>query len=93
MTSTPRFARSCASFCAAAPGALLGAMAPGASAGGDAPLPPPIVIDGRFDDWKGVPIAIADPAGDVPEDAPPFNDIDILSVRITDDPDFLYLLI
>ncbi len=48
---------------------------------------PPVVIDGRFDDWTTVPDAVDDPA-DAPE-AP----VDFGTVRITHDDRFVHLLI
>jgi len=49
--------------------------------------PPPIVIDGRFDDWANVPVAVVDPA-DAPEAA-----IDFREVRVTHDDRFVHLLV
>jgi endonuclease/exonuclease/phosphatase family metal-dependent hydrolase len=49
--------------------------------------PPPIVIDGRFDDWSSVPVAVVDPA-DAPEAA-----IDFREVRVTHDDRFVHLLV
>ncbi|MHC5007071.1 MAG: endonuclease/exonuclease/phosphatase family protein [Planctomycetota bacterium] len=49
--------------------------------------PPPIVIDGRFDDWSSVAIAVADPA-DAPEAG-----IDFREVRVTHDDRFVHLLV
>jgi endonuclease/exonuclease/phosphatase family metal-dependent hydrolase len=49
--------------------------------------PAPIVIDGRFDDWADVPIAVADPA-DAPEAAVDFGD-----VRLAHDDEYVHLLV
>ncbi|MCK4664296.1 MAG: T9SS type A sorting domain-containing protein [Bacteroidales bacterium] len=44
----------------------------------------PIIIDGLFDDWAEVPLAVSDPAGD--------NNIeDFAELKITNDNDFLFL--
>jgi endonuclease/exonuclease/phosphatase family metal-dependent hydrolase len=49
--------------------------------------PPPIVIDGRFDDWSSVPVALVDPA-DAPEAV-----VDFGEVRVTHDDRFVHLLV
>ena len=48
---------------------------------------PPVVIDGRFDDWTTVPVAIDDPA-DAPDAA-----VDFGTVRVTHDHRFVHLLV
>ncbi len=48
---------------------------------------PPIVIDGQFDDWRNVAVALDDPA-----DAPGAP-VDFGEVRVTHDDRFVYLLI
>jgi endonuclease/exonuclease/phosphatase family metal-dependent hydrolase len=50
-------------------------------------MPSPIVIDGRFDDWADVPIALTDPA-DAPEAA-----VDFGEVRLAHDDAFVHLLV
>ncbi|MHC4100486.1 MAG: endonuclease/exonuclease/phosphatase family protein [Planctomycetota bacterium] len=49
--------------------------------------PSPIVIDGHFDDWASVPVALVDPA-DAPEAA-----IDFRELRVTHDERFVHLLV
>jgi hypothetical protein len=46
---------------------------------------PDIVIDGRFDDWSGVPVAAEDPKGELPPGA-----TDLLALHLADDADYLY---
>ena len=48
---------------------------------------PPVVIDGRFDDWTTVPVAVDDPL-DAPGAA-----VDFGTVRVTHDDRFVHLLI
>ncbi len=48
---------------------------------------PPVVIDGRFDDWTTVPEAVRDPA-DAPDAA-----VDFGTVRVTHDDRFVHLLV
>ena len=60
-----------------------------------------IVIDGSFEDWAKVPVAVTDPADDVhdtegnyPDDGQPpyveYTDVDILEVKFTNDEKNLY---
>ena len=49
--------------------------------------PAPIVLDGRFDDWAGVPAAVVDEA-----DAPG-AEVDFRTVRIADEPHLVHILI
>lgn len=49
--------------------------------------PAPIVLDGRFDDWVGVPAAVVDEA-----DAPG-AEVDFRTVRIADEPRLVHILI
>ncbi len=60
-----------------------------------------ITIDGNFDDWTDVPVAMTDPAddvhdtdGDYADDGAPsyvaYSDIDLLEVKFTNDADNLY---
>jgi hypothetical protein len=60
-----------------------------------------ITIDGNFDDWAAVPVAVADSAddvhdtdGDYPDDGAPeyveYSDVDILEVKFTNDAENLY---
>ncbi len=60
-----------------------------------------IIIDGNFDDWTDVPVAVTDPADDVhdtdgnyPDDGAPsyvaYSDVDILEVKFTNDAENLY---
>ena len=46
----------------------------------------PIVIDGLFDDWQEVPVAITDPEGD-------YNYDDWVELKITNDDDFIFFKI
>ena len=46
----------------------------------------PIIIDGLFDDWQEVPIAITDPEGD-------YNYDDWVELKITNDDDFIFFKI
>jgi hypothetical protein len=56
-----------------------------------APTPPPasqfaaINIDGDFSDWDSIPAVIADPTGD--------GNPDIVSIKVANDVDYLYLLV
>ncbi len=54
-----------------------------------------IVIDGNFDDWTDIPVAVTDPAddvhdtdGDYPDDGAPtyvaYSDVDILEPKLSD---------
>ncbi len=47
----------------------------------------PIVLDGRFDDWRDVPVAVSDPA-----DAPD-ADVDFLDVHVVPEHRFVHLLV
>ena len=46
----------------------------------------PIIIDGLFDDWQEVPVAITDPEGD-------YNYDDWVELKITNDDDFIFFKI
>jgi hypothetical protein len=48
---------------------------------------PAVVLDGRFDDWKGVRVAVRDTV-----DAPG-GDVDVREVRVTHDAEALYVLL
>jgi endonuclease/exonuclease/phosphatase family metal-dependent hydrolase len=52
-----------------------------------APSASPIVLDGRFDDWVGVPAAVVDEA-DAPE-----AEVDFRTIRIADEPRLVHVLI
>ena len=59
-----------------------------------------ITIDGNFDDWANVPVAVSDPADDVHHtdgyaegtvpDHRAYTDVDILEVKFTNDAENLY---
>ncbi|MHC4769248.1 MAG: endonuclease/exonuclease/phosphatase family protein, partial [Planctomycetota bacterium] len=49
--------------------------------------PPPIVINGRFDDWADVPVAVVDPA-DAPEAV-----VDFRELRVTHDDRYVHVLV
>ena len=60
-----------------------------------------ISIDGNFEDWSNVPVAVTDPAddahdteGDYPDGGQPsyrdYSDVDILEVKFTNDEKNLY---
>lgn len=63
----------------------LGMLAP-LAAGAVKARAAPIVMDGRFDDWKGVRVARADPAGDGAADG-----VDLGRLWLASDSDALYL--
>ena len=46
----------------------------------------PIVIDGLWDDWQEVPVAVTDPAGD-------YNYDDWAELKITNDDEFVFFKI
>ena len=48
----------------------------------------PIIIDGQFDDWSGVPIAITDAQGDVADDS-----VDFVNLWLAEDDRFLFIRI
>jgi Endonuclease/Exonuclease/phosphatase family len=49
---------------------------------------PTIVTDGRFDEWRDVPVILQDSA-----DAPPDAAVDLGAVQVVDDPRFLHLTV
>jgi endonuclease/exonuclease/phosphatase family metal-dependent hydrolase len=55
--------------------------------GCQAPCGPPIILDGRFDDWAGVPAAVVDEA-----DAPR-AEVDFRTIRIADEGNLVHVLI
>lgn len=65
---------------------LAAACASGPSAG-DSIAGPAIVIDGSFDDWSGVPVALVDPIGDAT------GALDIGELRVTHDREAIFLRI
>ena len=56
---------------------------------GSSPDDEVVWTDGAFEDWRGVPAAVADPKGDVPHGSA----VDLGAVLVRDDPRFVHLLI
>jgi endonuclease/exonuclease/phosphatase family metal-dependent hydrolase len=70
------------------PAALMLALAGCGQETADVPSPRPIVLDGRFDDWAGVPALLADPV-----DAAAGSQLELTTLQVADDPAWLYLVV